>query len=173
MFSLANMWLRFPRAAGFEHFQHPVGDHESADDVAGCGDDSDGSQELRDIGFALSRQDDCADNGDGVQRIRERHQWRVQERRNSADHFEADKRGEQEYVQTCNQVQLHQAPPPAGAACSAGIEKNSLTRAFTISPSRVTSVSRVISSCRFNCSLPSFTRCSRKDVMFLANIWLA
>src|SRR5882757_3260851 len=173
MFSLANMWLRFPRTAGFEHFQHAIGDHEAPNDVAGGGDDRDRSQNLCHVAPAFPGQDNGAHHGDRVQCVGQAHQRRVQQRGNPPDHFEADKRRQQENVETCNQVQLHQAPPPAGAPCSAGIEKNSLTRAFTISPSRVTSVSRMISSCRFTCSFPSFTRCSRKDVMLRANIWLA
>jgi len=52
----------------------------------------------------------------------------------------------------------------------AGILKNSRTRAFTTSPAFVIMVSRMISSCRFSCSLPSFTMYSRKVVMLRAYI---
>ena len=37
----------FLRAAGLEHFQHAVGDQESADDVAGGCDDRDGAENRR------------------------------------------------------------------------------------------------------------------------------
>ena len=58
-------------------------------------------------------------------------------------------------------------------AVSAGSLKNSRTRAFTTSPPLVIKVSRTISSCRFSCSLPSFTMYSRNVVRLRAYIWLA
>ena len=63
--------------------------------------------------------------------------------------------------------------PPSAAPSAAGSEKNSRTRAFTISPPRVSKVSRVISSFRFSSSLPSLTRWSRNALTFRAYIWLA
>src|SRR5437899_12110731 len=66
MYSLANMGLRLPRAAGFEHFQHAIGDHEAPNDVAGGGDDCDCSQNLRHVAPAFAGQDDGAHHGDRV-----------------------------------------------------------------------------------------------------------
>jgi len=61
----------------------------------------------------------------------------------------------------------------APAVANAGIFKNSRTRAFTISPPLVIMVSRIISSCKFNCSFPSFTMYVRNVVRLRAYIWLA
>ena len=97
--------------------------------------------------LALAGQDDRAHDGDRVQRVGQRHQRRVQQRRNPPDHFEADERGQHEDVEAGDQVKLHRSAP---SACRrvAGSAKNSRTRAFTTSPSRVSSVSRMISSFR-------------------------
>src|SRR5437870_209431 len=101
------------------------------------------------------------------------HQRRVQQRRNAADHFKSDKRGQHENVEAGQQVQLHDFATSLDAAGKAGSEKNSRTRALKTSPSWVSSVSRTISSSRFSCSLPSLTRCSRNALRFRAYIWLA
>ena len=62
--------------------------------------------------LAFTREDDRADHGDGVERVGERHQRRVQQRRDPPDHLESDERGEHEDVQTGNQVCLHKSMPP-------------------------------------------------------------
>ena len=41
-------------------------------------------------GLVFAGQDDRADHGDGVQRVGQRHQRRVQQRRNAANHFKSD-----------------------------------------------------------------------------------
>src|SRR5271166_1302269 len=104
----------------------------------------------------------------------------MQQRRHVADHFKSNKSRQHEYEQRIDQVGTHATPSlssrfsacqpathfghhPAGA--SAGSLKNSRTRAFTISPPWVISVSRTISSCKFSCNLPSFTMYVRYVVM--------
>jgi len=98
-----------------------------------------------------------------------------------ADYFKADMkpRPVQETRTSLSPGPVHQAPPPGWPrpAAPGTIAKNFLMgRAFT-NPrhSACTSVSRVFSSCRFNCSLAVLPRCAagEKEVMFLANIWLA
>src|SRR6516164_1148789 len=171
--SVAIMWSRLPWAAGLEHLQHAVGDNEAAHNIARRRDDCYRSQYRGQLAFPLARQDDCADHRNGVQCIRQRHQRRVQQRRNAPDHFESYECGQHEHVEARKQIQLHEELLPADVDSSAGSEKNSRTRAFTTSPSFVSMVSRMMSSCRFICSLPSFVRCCRNALMFRANNWLA
>ena len=47
-------WLCGP--AAFEHFEHAVGDEESADDVAGRGDNGDGAENSRVGGLVFTCQ---------------------------------------------------------------------------------------------------------------------
>ena len=67
----------------------------------------------------------------------------------------------------------HRPRLQAPATCNAGSAKNSLTREFTISPSRVSSVSRTISSARLHSSFPPLTKCNKNAEIFRAYIWLA
>src|SRR5579883_1235235 len=173
------------RPAGLEHLQHPVGDDEAADDVARRGNDGDGSKYRGKSRFVLARDHDRADHRDGIQCIGERHERRVQQRRNPANHVKADEAGQNEDKQAVQPSSRHVSSAPAAGSganelrthllcpASAGKAKNSRTRSFTISPSRVSSVSRMISSPESRRALPSFSKCSRNDVTLRAYIWLA
>src|SRR5260370_13380381 len=118
-------------------------------------------------------ENDGADDGDGVERVGQGHQGCVQQRGNAADDFKSDKRSQHENVEAGKQIQLHDFASSFIAADKAGRAKNSLTRSLTTSPPRVNIVSRTISSFMFNCSFPSFTRCSTNALTFRAYIWLA
>src|SRR5580698_10331597 len=157
--------------AGFEHFQHAVGDDEAADDVAGGGDDGDGAEDGGEIGFVFTGENDGADNGDGVERVGERHQRRVKQRRDAANDFESDECGQHENVEACEQIQLHCGV--SSLAARAGSWKSSRRRELTMSPPCVTSVSRRMSSFRLRLSLPSLTRSARNVDRLRAYIWLA
>src|ERR1700686_948117 len=131
------------RPAGFEHAQHAIGDQEAADDVAGGGDDGDGAEDGGELAFMFAGENDGADYGDGVERVGEGHQRRVEKRGDAANNFKSDKSGERENVEAGDQVQLHLSPP---LVANAGNLKNSQSRAFTTSPPCVSNVSRMISS---------------------------
>src|SRR5258708_704163 len=125
------------------------------------------------MGVVFTCKNDGADNSDGIERVGQRHQGGVQKRGNAAYDFKSDKRGQHENVEAGKQIQLHDFATSFDSAGSTGREKNSLTRGFTTSPPCVNIVSRTISSSMFNCSFPSFTRCTRKELTFRAYIWLA
>src|SRR5690348_6434989 len=167
---------RFPWPASLEHAQHAVGDKEPANDVA-CGRNDRNRAEnfgqLRPVLVVFAGQNDRADNCDRVQRIRQRHQRRMKQWRNAPDHFKSNERGQHKNVEAGQQVQLHDFATSFEAPGKAGSKKNSRTRALTTSPSLVSNVSRTISSSRFNCSLPSLTKCRRNADRFRAYIWLA
>src|SRR5207237_802858 len=146
--------------------------------IAGRGNDSNRSEHggERILGacphLVLSGKDDCADYGDGIQRVGQRHQRSVQQRRDAADHLKPDERRQHKNVQAGNQIQLHHfgASSFCARAGSAYISRN---LGFATSPPCVTNVSRMISSFIFSCSLPSFTSSSRNVATFFAYIWLA
>src|SRR5271165_5138562 len=167
-YSLTIMSSRLSRSAGLEHLQHAVRDDEAADYVARGRHNRNCAQNDCQLALTLARQDDRAHHRDCVQRVGQGHKGCVQQRRNTADHLKSDKCRQHENVESSQQIQFHQPPPPAGVDCSAGSEKNSLTRALTTSPSYVTSVSRMISSFRSNCSFPSLTRCCKNALTFRA-----
>src|SRR3977135_1594247 len=66
--------------------------------VSGGGDDRDGTEHRGQVGLVFSRQQDCADHGNGIERVGQGHQRRVQERRYSADYLETNKARQHEYV---------------------------------------------------------------------------
>src|ERR1700730_13924491 len=95
----------------------------------------------------LSRKHDCADHGDGVKRVGQRHERRVKQWRDAADDFESDETRQHKNVQAIDNIR-HGAPynPDYPGVTSSGREKNFRTRAFTTSPRCVNRVSRMISS---------------------------
>src|SRR5215831_874699 len=113
--------------------------------------------------------DDRRDDDDGVESVGQGHQRSVQQRRNPLDQFESQEPCEDEHKKARDEISRHHSSFYV-LATRAGSEKNSRTRALTTSPSRVSSVSRTISSSRFSCSLPSLTRCNRNAVKFRAYI---
>ena len=125
-------------------------------------------------GFVVADDHDGAHHGDGGNRVGERHQRRVQQGRNPANHLQADEGRQHEDVQSHFQVRRHDALPPQNSYEPAAVRpSNSRTFGCTTSPPCVTSVSRTISSSRSSASLPSLIRYLRKVAMFLAYIWLA
>ncbi len=98
------------RTAGFEHSQHAVGDEESADHVAGGGDDGDDPKHGCESALLLAHQDNCADDGDGVESVGQRHERRMQQGRDVADDFESDEGRQHEYEKRVDQVGTHVLP---------------------------------------------------------------
>src|SRR3954464_9686421 len=101
--------LRLGWTTRFKHAQHAVGDEESADHVTGRSDDGNHAQNSRERTLLLADKNDRADHRDRVERVRERHQWRVQQRRDVADHFESDKGRQHENEKCINEVGRHQS----------------------------------------------------------------
>src|SRR3981189_1112732 len=69
-----------------KHFQHAIGDPETADNVRRCSDNAQSTQYRVKCRFSLSHHLNARDNRDRGDRVRERHQRRVQQRRHAADH---------------------------------------------------------------------------------------
>ena len=59
------------------------------------------------VDFVLAGEHDRAHHRDGVERIGQRHQRRVQQRRHLANHFEADERRQHEHVQAGEQIRRY------------------------------------------------------------------
>src|SRR6476469_2533182 len=87
-----------------EHLEHAVGDQEAADDVDRAEDDRDHEQELVEEAVdAEPQHDDAAEDHDAVDRVRARHQRRVQRVGHLGDHREADEAGQHEDRQVLEQ----------------------------------------------------------------------
>src|SRR5580700_3103804 len=98
------------RAAALEHFEHAVGDEKSADYVARGGDDGDHSQDSREGAFLFAHQNNCADDGYGIEGVGQRHEGSVQQWRHVADHFESDESRQHEDEQRVDQIGTHVLP---------------------------------------------------------------
>ena len=80
-----------------EHLEHPVGDDEAADDVRRRERDGDEADDPREPSASgAPGDDDRAHDDDSVDRVRARHQRRVQHRRHLRDHLEAEEDREHE-----------------------------------------------------------------------------
>src|SRR5947209_18975545 len=66
------------RILGLEHAEHPVRDQETADHVDRAEGDGDDEQDLLKYSTGLSDQEQAADHDDAVDRVRPRHQRRMQ-----------------------------------------------------------------------------------------------
>ena len=84
------------------------------------------------VALVFAGEDDGAHHGDGIEGVGQRHQRRVQQGRDSADHLESDERRQHEYVEACDQIDVIMLPLCCGGASRAA--KNSRTRGFTTSP---------------------------------------
>jgi len=80
--------------AGFEHFQHAVGDDEAAHDIAGGGHHRDESEDGGERALMLAHEHDRAHHRNRIQGIGERHQRSMQQGRNAPDYFKSDETGE-------------------------------------------------------------------------------
>src|SRR4029079_1919031 len=99
--------------------EHPVGDDVAADDVHRRERDRDEAEELAERVVGLDRDEHRADEDDPVDRVRARHQRRVERRRDLADDREADEDREDEDRQRGEEFGAHEFPPaPAGAGSS-------------------------------------------------------
>src|SRR6266700_1591518 len=103
------LWLC--RTAGLEHPQHAVGDEKSANYVARRSDDGNHPQNGRECALLFADQDNRTDDRDGIEGIRQRHEWRMQQRRNVADNFESDESRQHEYEKCIDQVGTHVLTP--------------------------------------------------------------
>lgn len=61
----------------------------------------------------------CTHYRDGIQHVGQRHQGRMEERRDPADDFEANETGQHKYAETGEQIQLHDLFPSEVAATGA------------------------------------------------------
>src|SRR6478752_3081758 len=72
-----------------KHFQHAIGDPETTYNVRRCSDNTQRTQHRVKCRVSLSHHLNARDNSDCGNRVRERHQRRVQQWRHAADHFQA------------------------------------------------------------------------------------
>src|SRR5262249_7819509 len=100
-------WLSLGWSAGFKHLQHAVGDQKSADDVARGRNYGDKAENKSQAAFMFADQNDRAQYRDSVQRVGQRHEWRVQKRRYAPDHFKADKGCQHEDEESVYELELH------------------------------------------------------------------
>ena len=61
--------------------------------------------------------DDGRHHHNRVQSVGEGHQRRVQQRRDSPDHFESDEARQHEYVQAVDEIECHKVPPKCQLDC--------------------------------------------------------
>ena len=142
-----------------EHLEHPVGDDVAADDVHRREGHGDEREELAERLGRAQRDEHRADEDDPVDRVRARHQRRMERRRDLRDHGEPDEDREREDRQRGEQrVDLfggHAWPPVVGAA-GAG-SSSFFTASATTAPSCVMTVAFVTSSSKSRFSSPSLT----------------
>src|SRR5262249_34909725 len=100
-------WLSLGWSAGFKHLQHAVGDQKSADDVASGSNYGDKAENKSQTAFMFADQNDRAQYRDSIQRVGQRHEWRVQKRRYAPDHFQADKGCQDEDEESVYELELH------------------------------------------------------------------
>src|SRR5947209_15496682 len=80
-----------------EHLEHAVGHDEAADDVRGAEHDGEEAHDPHERPLVTDAEHEHrADDDDPVDRVRARHQRRVQQCRHLRDHLEAEKDGEHE-----------------------------------------------------------------------------
>src|SRR5215468_8680867 len=171
----------FFRPARLKHAHHAVGDEESADHIAEGSRHSYSSQRRGQRRRMPPGNDDRRHYHDGIERVGQRHQRRVQKRRDPLDQLKTHKSRQDEKVKIGHEIRWHffllelssLLPVTAYCATSAGSPIPSRTRAFTTSPPCVSNVSRIISSLSGGRTFPSFTSTWRKVVRFFAYIWLA
>src|ERR1019366_9479871 len=137
-------WLRV--TARFEHFEHSVRDKKTSHNVTGGGNNRDCTEHGGHCALLFSHQYDCADHGNRIQSIGQRHQRRMKKRSYAADNFETDDCRQHEYIKTRNQI--HRYLVSFCSTTRGGSEKNSRIRPLTTSPSRVTRVLLMMSSSR-------------------------
>src|SRR4029453_15022430 len=117
--------------------------HEAADDVDRAEGDRDHADHVLEAVVGEPDHDQAAEHHDPVDRVRLRHQRRVQGRRHLRDHLEADEGGQHEDRDLGDQVHQALAPPASRA------------RSLTISPSWVMPAPATISSSKSSFSFPS------------------
>src|ERR1035437_8554540 len=161
-------WFRV--TARFENFEHSVRDKKTSHNVTGGGNNRDRTEHGGQCALVFSHQYDCADHGNRIQSVGQRHQRRMKKRRYAADNFETYESRQHEHIKTRNQIHLHRYFVSFCSATRGGSEKNSRIRPLTTSPSRVTRVFWTISSSRLSWSFPSLIMGRRNEVMFRAYI---
>ena len=80
-----------------------------------------------------SGQNDRSHHRDRIQRVRQRHQRRVQQGRDPANHFKSDKRREHEHVKGREQIELHFMPPGGVSAATIARRFRPVRRSICIS----------------------------------------
>src|SRR5689334_1112424 len=114
----------------------------------------------------------AAQQHDSVDRVRTRHQRRVQHRRHFRDHLETDEDGQHEDRDLADQAHT-ESPATARSACGPGAPISSLTRSLTIRPSWVTQQPATISSSKSSVTRPSSDMWSSRFARLLAYSRLA
>src|SRR6266513_1152604 len=103
---LSGRWLPL-----LEHFEHAVGDDESAKNVGGSENHGDESERMKERRVGRARHQERAQHHDPVDGVSARHQWRVQYRWHPAYHLEADEDRHDEDVDAQHQLLAHSADP--------------------------------------------------------------
>src|SRR5271165_754767 len=159
------------RLLSLEHLQHPIGDQVAAHRVEHRQEHRGKAQQTRkQASVLLAGDQNRAHHGDRRNRVGERHQRRVQQRRHTANQLKAQEGRQHEYPQIEFVLAHYYFAPPARTGVSPSF---SITRVCTTSPPCVTRVSRMISSSRLMFSSPLFTISFKNAATFEPYIWLA
>src|ERR1043166_3642086 len=146
-----------------KHLEHAVRDEKTADDIDRGGGHGQAAEHAAQPGsLARAGNQYRSDHRDSGDRVGQRHQRCVEQRRNALHQLQAERHGENQHVNAHLNLSAHAFTP--NSACTFGC---------TTSPPRATMVSRVISSLRAMFNWPSFIRFLRNATMFRAYIWLA
>ena len=149
--SPSSICLARRRRLGLEHLEHAVGDQEAADDVDRAEGDRDDEQQLVEEAVdAEAEHEDAAEHDDAVDRVRARHQRRVQRVGHLGDRQEAGEAGQDEDRQVGQQHQ----------ACTA-------------SPSRTTHAPATTSSSKFRASVAVLAEQQLEQRLHVARVELA
>src|SRR5882672_5222934 len=155
-----------------EHLEHSVGHHEPAEDVRRAEYDGDESQRVKQRSVGRAGDEESAQHHDAVDRIRARHEGRVQHRGDAADHFEAHEDRHYEDVNSENQLLAHFAIPTVDGLSGAMPSRLRVGSCLTC-PSAVTVTASMMSSLKFRLSSPFGASSVTRAEMFFAYICLA
>src|ERR1035437_630471 len=113
-----------------EHLEHPIGDPVATHDVRAGENDGHESQRAGEWVVRGRSERDRTDEHDSVDRVRARHQWRMQRRGDSADHLEPKQDRQHEERHVVDQV----ADVHAGASPLASGVRSFLVASWTTWP---------------------------------------
>ena len=143
-----------------EHLEHPVGHDVATDDIHRGEGDGDQAEELAERLGGPGGDDHGAHEDDAVDRVRARHQRRVEGGRDLADHGEAAQDREDEDRQCGEEFRAHAAPPAGWSSFFTASERTSPLWVIVTGPA--------ISSAGSRLRAPSLTSWSRSAERFRA-----